>query len=113
MNRVEIEAESDGSVFAVEIDGGAISVFAQDDADANMARLASLRIHSAMRDGYTPALGEPLAYAASVAANVLGGTLKTQIPSGEGELEQATSGSQSRTSRGCVEGKRRLGRNHG
>lgn len=89
MNQIEIENERDGSVFVVAIDGGAVSVSAQDDADASIAKLAKARVDEAMRDGYTPAMGEPLAFAASVAANVLRGKVKTQIPPGRGELEQS------------------------
>ena len=89
MSKLKIETDGDASVFFVAINGGVLSVSAQDDVDRDIAKVAQRRVDAAMRSTYSPAMGEPLAFASSVAASVLGGKITTPIESGSGELEQA------------------------
>jgi hypothetical protein len=92
MKEISISSGKDGSVFVVSMTSGVASVSAQDDVDEHVAAIATRNVQSAMRNVYSPAMGEPIAFAALVAAEFLKGKVVTKIEGGMGELEQAGSG---------------------
>jgi hypothetical protein len=106
MNQIELRSERDSSVFVVSMTNGDASVSAQDDVDQNIATIASRKVRDAMRNSYSPAMGEPIAFAVSVATQFLQARVVTPIKSGNGELEQ--SDGESEASREYGKPKRKL-----
>ena len=79
-----------GSEYSISASGSGFAVKAKDAEDAEVAAATeSLIAGRWKRNAYSPSLGDPLAFAAAMAASVLGGKVVTDIPAGPGELEQS------------------------
>lgn len=79
-----------GSEYSISASGSGFVIKAKDSEDAEMGAAAeSLIAGRWKRNAYSPAMGDPLAFAATMAASILGGKVATQISAGPGELEQS------------------------
>jgi hypothetical protein len=91
MNTIKIKSK-DGSEYSISASSSGFVVKAAEAEDAGIAESAQLLIAGRWkRNAYSPAMGEPLAAAAAMAASIIGGKVVTKIPAGRGELEQAGS----------------------
>ena len=89
MKTVEIRTAG-GSQYSISASGSGFAVKAKDAEDAEVAAATELLIAGRWkRNAYSPAMGDPLAFAAAMAASILGGKVVTKIPEGPGELEQS------------------------
>jgi hypothetical protein len=89
MNTIKIKSK-DGSEYSISASSSGFVVKAAEAEDAGIAESAQLLIAGRWkRNAYSPAMGEPLAAAAAMAASIIGGKVVTKIPAGRGELEQA------------------------
>ena len=89
MNTIKIKSK-DGSEYLISASSSGFIVKAAEAEDAGIAESAQVLVTGRWRrSGYSPAMGEPLAVAAEMAASVIGGKVVTQLPAGRGELEQA------------------------
>lgn len=90
MRTLNISRPKDGSTFLISSSGAGFVVKAVDQEDSQIAAAAeSLIAGRWSRNAYSPAMGDPLAFAASMAASILGGRLVSKIPKSAGELEQS------------------------
>jgi hypothetical protein len=89
MNAIEIKSK-DGSKYSISASNSGFVVKATDPEDADIAEAAqSLIAGRWSRNAYSPAMGDPLAFAATMAASILDGEVVTKISPGRGELEQS------------------------
>jgi len=90
MTTIKISRKTDGSTYVISASSTGFVIKATDVEDAAIAEAAQLLIAGRWkRNAYSPAMGDPLAVAAAMAASILGGEVVTKIPPGSGELEQA------------------------
>lgn len=90
MKSIRIAMPKGGGSFSVSASPSGFNVRAKDVEDAALAEAAQLLIAGRWkRNAYSPAMGDPLAFAAAMAASILGGKVTTTIPAGSGELEQS------------------------
>lgn len=90
MSTIKIRRPEDGSTYLISSSSSGFIVKAENDEDSAVASAAqSLIMGRWRRNAYSPAMGDPLAFAASMAASILGGEVASEIPKGRGELEQS------------------------
>jgi hypothetical protein len=90
MSTIKISRKTDGSTYLLSASSTGFVIKTADADDADVAEAAQLLIAGRWkRNAYSPAMGDPLAVAAAMAASILGGEVVTKIPPGSGELEQS------------------------
>jgi len=85
---MKITIANELSEFYVDTFQGVFRVTPRDKEDDVFAQLAVAAIKRSIARYYCPALGPALVFAADVAAKVLNCKIVTEIPPGDGELEQ-------------------------